>query len=98
MSATSLANVMAILNAHALAAQSKDSLTSSQSDSVKHQSTSKNRVVIPVERTEVVAISNKDAAYSPARIGLNRLPFSSSKSTLSSDPSMTEKVQGTDLY
>jgi hypothetical protein len=35
------------------------------------------RVLIPLERTEVIAISDKDANYTPSRIGINRLPVSS---------------------
>ena len=34
------------------------------------------RVLIPLEETEVVDISDKDAHYIPAKIGINRLPVS----------------------
>ncbi|KAI5449226.1 hypothetical protein NCC49_005205 [Naganishia albida] len=98
-SAVSLANVLAILNVHALALQSKESPCSSQSDSAKRYS-SYNRVVIPVERIEEIAISDKDTAYSLPKIGINRLPFSSSKSTLASSGqnSDKEKAQGDEIY
>jgi hypothetical protein len=40
-----------------------------------HKTASMTRVVIPVERVELVQISDKDSGYSP-KIGLNRVPVS----------------------
>ncbi|KAJ9115963.1 hypothetical protein QFC22_005106 [Naganishia vaughanmartiniae] len=54
-----------------------------------NKTASMTRVVIPVERVEVVQISDKDSGYSP-RVGLNRLPYNSSNSTVGQDAAYEE--------
>ncbi|KAJ9091855.1 hypothetical protein QFC21_007053 [Naganishia friedmannii] len=94
-SAASLGSVISILNGTATSIMHNQDSTSYPASSpissfgsggtAQHKKTaSMTRVVIPVERVEVVQISDKDSGYSP-KTGLNRLPYNSSKSTVCQD-------------
>ncbi|KAJ9093240.1 hypothetical protein QFC19_008446 [Naganishia cerealis] len=76
----SIATTMAQDNSSWPSSSAITSFGSGGSQPQHHKSASKTRVVIPVERVEVVQISDKDSRYSP-KVGLNRLPVSFPDST-----------------